>query len=72
MDPFLTTLRAGGPAFTVSDAPEGFAITVVAGRESGFNDIARLCVDKAGSTFAAFPRPDGRGGYDQVLIVLFG
>ena len=66
---FLTTLHAGGPAFTVSDTPEGFTITVVAGREAGFNDIARLCMEKAGSTFAAFPRSDGQGGYDQVLIV---
>ncbi|RZJ45615.1 MAG: hypothetical protein EON86_01115 [Brevundimonas sp.] len=62
MDPFLTSLRAGGPAFTVSDAPEGFAITVVAGRESGFNDIVRLCVDKAGSTLRRFPDPTGAAG----------
>lgn len=66
---FLTTLRAGGPAFTVSENPDGFTITVVAGREAGFNDIARLCMEKAGPTFAAFPRSDGRGGYDQVQIV---
>lgn len=66
---FLTTLRAGGPAFTVSEASEGFTITAVAGREAGFNDIARLCMEKAGSTFVAFPRSDGRGGYDQVLIL---
>ena len=54
---FIDTLREGGPAFTVEQIDGGFLIHVVPGREAGFNDIARLVIDKAGPTFAAFPRP---------------
>jgi len=63
------TLREGGPAFTVEQIGGGFLIHVVPGREPGFNDIARLVIDKAGPTFAAFPWSDGRGGYDCVHII---
>ena len=66
---FLTTLREGGPAFTVEEIDGGFLIHVVPGREAGFNDVARLVIHKAGPTFAAFPRSDGRGGYDCVHII---
>ena len=57
MSLFFDTLREGGPAFTVEQIDGGFLIHVVPGREAGFNDIARLVIDKAGPTFAAFPRP---------------
>jgi len=66
---FLTTLRQGGPSFTIEDVDDGFIIHPVLGREAGFSGVARLCMEKSGSTFTAFPRPDGRGGYDQVLII---
>lgn len=69
MPSFLATLRQGGPTYTVETLPEGFAIIAVPGCESAFSDLARLCVDKAGSEFVAFPRNDGRGGYDQVVIL---
>ena len=66
---FLATLREGGPAFTVQDVEEGFVLEPSSGHEAEFNEVARRCIEKAGPTFAAFPRPDGRGGYDQVLII---
>lgn len=66
---FLATLREGGPAFTVQDVGEGFVLERTSGHEAEFNDVARRCVEKAGPTFAAFPRSDGLGGYDQVLII---
>jgi hypothetical protein len=66
---FLASLREGGPAFTVEDAETGFLIVGVEGREGGFNDLARLVIDKPGPTYAAFPRSDGAGGYDCVHII---
>lgn len=66
---FLESLREGGPAFTVEDAEAGFLIVRVEGREGGFNDVARLVIDKAGPTYAAFPRSDGADGYDCVHVI---
>lgn len=66
---FLTTLREGGSAFTVEDIDGGFLIHPVMGHKSGFNQVARLVIDKAGPYFSAFPRSDGKGGYDCVHIV---
>jgi hypothetical protein len=66
---FLETLREGGPSFTAHDADEGFLIRVIPGREAGFNAVARLACEKAGPTYAAFPRSDGVGGYDCVHII---
>ena len=67
---FIETLRKGGSAFTVEDIEIGFLIHRVEGHESGFNQIARLVMDKAGPDYSAFPRPDGRGGYDCVHVIL--
>ncbi len=69
MTPFIETLRKGGPAFTVEDIDSGFLIHLIEGHESGFNQIARLVMDKAGPDFSAFPRSDGRGGYDCVHVI---
>jgi hypothetical protein len=69
MSLFLTTLHAGGPAYMVGEINNGFLIHLVDGRDSGFNEIARLVIDKAGPTYSAFPRSDGRGGYDCVIII---
>jgi len=66
---FLTTLRVGGPSYTVEEVESGFFIHVVGGREAGFNDLARLIMEKAGPSYAAFPRSDGKGGYDCVHII---
>ena len=70
MTAFIETLRKGGPAFTVEDIEIGFLIHQVDGHESGFNQIARLVMDKAGPDYSAFPRSDGRGGYDCVHVIL--
>ena len=37
--------------------------------EANFNNIARKLLDEAGPSFAAFPRTDGKGGYDCVHII---
>lgn len=70
MTAFIETLRKGGPAFTLEDVDKGFLIHLVEGHESGFNQIARLVMDKAGPDYSAFPRSDGRGGYDCVHVIL--
>ena len=70
MTPFIENLRKGGPAFTVEDIDSGFLIHLVQGHESGFNQIARLVMDKAGLDYSAFPRSDGRGSYDCVHVIL--
>jgi hypothetical protein len=38
-------------------------------RRRAFDEVARRAVNHAGEAFAAFPRADGRGGYESVLIV---
>jgi hypothetical protein len=65
---FISTLREGGPAFTIEEVEHGFLNHRVAGRGAGFNDIARLVIEKSGPYFAAFPRSDGRW-YDCVHVI---
>lgn len=69
MTPFIETLRKGGSAFTVEDIEIGFLIHRVEGHESSFNQIARQLINQAGPDYTAFPRSDGRGGYDCVHII---
>lgn len=66
---FLNTLLEGGPSYTVHPAELGFEILRKEGYAEEFNRIARLALEKAGPLFVAFPRPDGRGGYDCVHII---
>lgn len=72
MTRFVETLRKGGPAFTVEEIADGFLIHLIEGHESGFNQIARLVIDKSGPDYSAFPRSDGRGGYDCVHVIVHG
>ncbi len=69
MKSFLETLREGGSSYRIEDEESGFRIIAHIGHEVGFNQIARLVLDKAGPTFAAFPRSDGAGGYESVHII---
>ncbi|CAN5170369.1 hypothetical protein BH10PSE1_BH10PSE1_18350 [soil metagenome] len=68
---FLTTLVDDGHAFTVKRLEEGFLVSRVDGYESAFNVVARRVIDKAGPTYAAFPRSDDQGGYDSVHVIPF-
>lgn len=66
---FLTTLREGGPSFTIEEIDDGFLIHLVPGHEQAFNQVARAVIDHAGPHFAAFPRSDGKGGYNCVYVI---
>ena len=66
---FLSTLLAGGQAYTISDMDTGFDIEPVEGHFEDFNALARLVVEKDGQTYVAFPRSNGHGGSDCVHIV---
>lgn len=66
---FITTLKAGGPAYRIEPLPEGFSIHRVAGEEKAFNLLARKVLDHAGSDFVALPRVDETGSYDSVQIL---
>jgi len=67
---FLQSLRDGGPAHAVEPASTGFAIVPKPGGDpQAFNDLARETLNRAGSDYAAFPRTDGRSGYDQVIVI---
>ena len=65
----LSLLKSGGSCYTVEDSEHGFLLHVVPGDEANFNIIVRQLMDQAGPEFAAFPRTDGKGGYDCVHII---
>ena len=50
-------------------ADPGFVIVRVQGHEAALNALARQVINQAGPDYAAFPRSDGRGGYDCVHII---
>jgi hypothetical protein len=56
-------------ACSVEACEEGFLIVRKPGADGAFDEVARRAVNHAGEAFAAFPRADGRGGYESVLIV---
>jgi hypothetical protein len=66
---FLETLRQETDTYTVEAADSGFVIVRKPGVDGAFDEIARRVINDAGDTFAAFPRADGQGGYDSVLIL---
>ena len=66
------SLKEETAAYAVEPCQEGVLLVRKPGAGRAFDDIARRTVDHAGDGFAAFPRADGRGGYDSVLIVPFG
>ena len=65
----LLSLRQESDVHAVEPCDEGFIIVRKPGAANAFDDIARKALNQAGETYAAFPRPDGRGGYESVLIV---
>ena len=65
----LLTLRQESDAHTVERCDEGFLIVRKADAGNAFADLARRVLNEAGETYAAFPRVDGHGGYESVLIV---
>ena len=67
---FLQSLRDGGPIHAVEKADRGFAIVRKPKADpDAFNLLARETIDRAGADFVALPSTDGRGGYDQVVII---
>lgn len=66
---FITTLKAGGPAYRIEPLAEGFAIHRVPGEEKAFETLARKVLDHAGADFVALPRLDDAGVYDSVQIL---
>lgn len=69
MSLFFQTLQQETTAHGVEPCDEGFLITRKPGAGPAFDEIARRAINQAGDAFAAFPRVDGTGGYDSVLIV---
>lgn len=65
----LKTLEQESDAYAVEPCDEGFLIVRKPGAANAFADIARRAMYHAGETYAAFPRGDGHGGYESVLIV---
>lgn len=65
----LSSLRTETEVYTVEAYETGFVIARRPSADSAFDAVARQVINQSGDTFAAFPRADGRGGYDSVLII---
>lgn len=69
MDRLFESLRQETAAYSVEPYEEGFLIVRKPGAEEPFDEVARAVINHSGEVFAAFPRSDGRGGYESVLIL---
>ena len=65
----LDSLREETNTYSVEPCEEGFLIVRKPGADAAFGEFARQVVNGAGDAFAAFPRGDGHGGYESVLII---
>lgn len=65
----LRNLQHQSESHDVEPCDVGFLIVRKPGAAVAFAELARQVLDKAGETYAAFPRVDGHGGYESVLVV---
>lgn len=65
----LASLLEETEVYTVEAYETGFVLARRPGADGAFDAVARQVINHSSESFAAFPRADGRGGYDSVLII---